>query len=224
MGHVAVTGTVSITASLRTQVDLLARFSSLHSGGANEGLEHTAQTEAAREKDLGQQLRLVYTTNEGNFHPRIFLDPRPRITSSLWPCRERKVYAHRPAASRSYPHLPDPQEEQPLLVVLPGSAEHTLRDKCWTQSTQQGKGCTHTWPAHVLHLARRAFSRKTPKGSTHCQNLTIERFRIKITVSGFLGTWDIGKTGPTSSLTVALPVIRLSSPQGLQSARVLVCH
>lgn len=50
MGHVAVTGTVAIS-SLRTQVDLLARYSSLHSGGVNEGLEHTAQTEAAREKD-----------------------------------------------------------------------------------------------------------------------------------------------------------------------------
>lgn len=50
MGHVAVTGTVAIS-SLRTQVDLLARYASLHSGGVNEGLEHTAQTEAAREKD-----------------------------------------------------------------------------------------------------------------------------------------------------------------------------
>lgn len=51
MGHVAVTGTIAIAASLRTQVDLLARYSSLYSGGANGGFEHTAQLEAAREKD-----------------------------------------------------------------------------------------------------------------------------------------------------------------------------
>lgn len=74
-------------------------------------------------KTHGQQFRLVYTTNEGKFHPWIFLDPRPRMASSLWSCREQRVYAHRPAASC----LPNPQEEQPLLVVSPGNAKHALR-------------------------------------------------------------------------------------------------